>query len=69
MIEIRGVECYGDLEDNSNFEVICEDEENDTVWCEGNPNTEDYTFSSWEEVVNFFIDELGITDLVEIQAI
>lgn len=69
MIEIRGVECYGDLEDNSNFEVICEDEDNDTVWIEGNPHTEDYTFSSWEEVVNFFIDELGITDLVEICAV
>jgi hypothetical protein len=49
---INGVECYGDLEENSNFEIVCEDEDLDDVWCNGNPSSNsDYTFATWEEVV------------------
>jgi len=44
------IETYGELCDNSNFEVVCEDEENDAVWINGNPNSEDFTFKNWDEV-------------------
>ena len=27
--------CYGELTDTSNFEVVCEDEDCDDVWCNG----------------------------------
>lgn len=47
---IAGVECYGEVEENSNFIVTCEDEEFDGIWTEGNPNTEE-PFKSWSEVV------------------
>ena len=29
------VECYGTLEEDSNFSVVCEDEDDDDVWCDG----------------------------------
>lgn len=43
------VECYGDLEETSNFEVVCEDEEDDSVWCYGRPMGG--WFTDWEDVV------------------
>jgi hypothetical protein len=69
MTVIRGVKCYGVIEDNSNFELVCDDEDNDMTWCEGNPLSDDYTFSSWEEVVNYFLDDALMTDIVEITAV
>jgi hypothetical protein len=27
--------CYGTLEETSNFQVVCEDEADDGVWCDG----------------------------------
>jgi len=52
---------------NSNFEVVCEDEENDAVWVNGNPNSEDFTFKNWDEVKI----ELSkhFEDIVEISAV
>ena len=44
------VQCYGDLEDDSNFEVVCEDESEDSTWAEGNPIT-DEPFKTWEEAI------------------
>ena len=69
MLTIRGVECYGALEENSNFDLVFENEDDDFTWTDGNPNSSEHTFSSWEEVVNFFIDEEGMTDLIEIVAV
>lgn len=43
------VECYGELEDDSNFEVVCEDEMDDGIWCEGRPMGG--WFTDWEDVV------------------
>lgn len=43
------VECYGTLEEDSNFHVICRDEDYDDAWCEGNPEGDGFT--DWEEVV------------------
>lgn len=52
-IEYRGrhIDCYGEINAHSNFHVVCEDEEDDDIWTEGNPNDENYEFSSWQEVV------------------
>jgi hypothetical protein len=44
------VECYGDIEEDSNFAVVCEDEDFDVIWCEGNPVTGE-PFTHWNEVV------------------
>ncbi len=43
------VECYGALEEDSNFSVVCADEEDDDVWCEGRPDGG--WFTTWEDVV------------------
>lgn len=61
-------ECYGTLEDNSNFQVVCEDEEDDGVWCDGNPNSKDYTFETWEDVVLTLQPHFN-SNIVEITAI
>jgi hypothetical protein len=44
--EGRDVECYGELEEDSNFSVVCDDEYDDAVWCDGVDG--DLT---WENVV------------------
>jgi len=61
------IETYGELCDNSNFEVVCEDEDNDAVWVTGNPNSEDFTFKTWDEVKI----ELSkyFEDIIEISAV
>lgn len=61
-------ECYGELEDSSNFEVVCANEEDDAVWCDGNPNSEDYTFETWEDVVMTLQPHFD-SDILEISAI
>jgi hypothetical protein len=55
------------LQDDSNFAVVCEEEDDDGIWCDGNPNSEDYTFSSWEEVVKVLT--LEFDNIVEITAV
>jgi hypothetical protein len=47
--EGRDVECYGTLEEDSNFSVVCNDECDDDVWCDGDPAGE--SFLTWEDVV------------------
>jgi hypothetical protein len=59
--------CYGELEENSNFSVVCEDEEFDDTWCEGNPNSAEYTFASWEEVCAELVKHFP--EIEEIEAI
>jgi len=46
----RNVECYGDLCEDSNLSVVCEDEREDCVWLQGCIAT-GKPFTSWEEVV------------------
>lgn len=50
-VDFLGVEteCYGELQWNSNFEVVCEDEEEDMVWCDGDASGDG--FKTWEDVV------------------
>lgn len=62
------VDCYGHLEDNSNFHIVCENEDDDVTWCDGNPNSDDYTFSSWQEVVEILSDEID-GEIVEITTV
>ena len=63
------VVCYGILADNSNFSIVCMEEEDDCTWCDGNPNTDDSSaFSSWDEVVNILQQYIN-SPIVEIQAV
>jgi hypothetical protein len=45
----RVVECYGTLEETSNFSIVCDDESYDDVWCYGDPAGGSFTV--WEDVV------------------
>lgn len=45
----REVYCYGELAEDSNFSVVCDDEWDDGVWTDGNPDGG--AFLTWEEVV------------------
>lgn len=65
--EGREIQCYGELRDDSNFEVICEDVEDDDVWTDGNPYHPEYTFASWKEVVE--VMSKHFKDIVEITAV
>lgn len=64
-----GVEtlCYGDLEETSNFHVVCVDEEDEGVWCDGVDTftEENYT---WDNVV-LYLQKYFASDIVEISAI
>lgn len=62
------VDCYGELQDDSNFEVVCEDEEFDSCWCDGNPKHPEYIFANWQDVVNVLVDEFD-SGIVEITAV
>lgn len=59
---IDGVECYGSLQDTSNFAVICEDEEVDWIeTCYQGP-------LNWESVVQF-IKSRTKSGVIEISAV
>lgn len=47
--EGEDVQCYGTLEEDSNFSVVCDDECDDDVWCDGDPAGGH--FDTWEQVV------------------
>lgn len=61
------VVCYGTLEEDSNFSVICDDEYDDYTWCDAHPVTGE-PFTSWREVVESLWDQFG-SDIVEISAV
>jgi hypothetical protein len=50
-------DCYGEIEENSNFEVVCYDEENDGIWATGNHDTNE-PFKDWEEAVKWLCENL-----------
>jgi hypothetical protein len=64
--EGRNVECYGTLEENSNFSVVCDDEYDDAVWCDGRPAGG--WFTTWEDVVECLQLEFD-SDILEISAV
>lgn len=59
------VTCYGELRDDSNFEVVCENEEDDGCWADGKPDGG--SFATWEEVVNTLYKHFD-SPIVEISA-
>lgn len=59
------IECYGELEDDSNFNIVCENEADDDVWCNGHPYGD--SFVSWEEVVAVLYDYFD-SPILEISA-
>lgn len=61
------VECYGDLEENSNFEVVCEDSDDDSCWVDGNIQTDSF-FENWKQVVEVLQDEYS-SYILEIHAV
>ena len=63
----RDVECYGTLEETSNFSVVCYDECDDDVWCNANPVTGN-PFEDWEEVVHELQKHFA-SDILEITAV
>lgn len=65
---INDVDCYGVLEDNSNFYIVCDDERYDGLWAEGNPNNPDHTFKTWGEVVEYLTTNYR-SDITQIEAI
>ena len=67
-VKVRGVDCYGELRDDSNFLIVCEDEEYDGTWADGNPRSPDYTFENWTQVVAV-LTSMYRKDIVEISAV
>lgn len=60
------IECYGKLEEDSNFSVVCDDESDDDIWCNANPVTGN-AFLTWEDVVACLQKHFD-SDIVEISA-
>ena len=60
---IEEVSCYGDLTDDSNFEVLCEDEEEDFVWITREPSQQ----KNWNDIVHFLLGK-GLK-VIEINAL
>lgn len=58
--------CYGDLLQTSNFEVVCENEDDDSIWCVGHPNGRDWI--DWDDVVTTLQGYYN-SSIVEISAI
>lgn len=50
------IDCFGELRDDSNIQVVCQDEEQDDIWCIGNPIT-DEPFKTWQEAADFLSAE------------
>lgn len=59
--------CYGELEETSNFSVVCENEDDDDVWCNG---VDKFTgdMLTWENVV-LYLQGFYPSDIVEITAV
>lgn len=64
--EGRDVECYGKLEEDSNFSVVCDDEWDDDVWTDGDPDA--MSFVTWEDVVSTLQKHFN-SDILEISAV
>lgn len=64
--EGRDVECYGEIQEDSNFSVVCDDEYDDIVWTTGDPISGD-SFLTWEAVV-LALQPHFESDILEISA-
>lgn len=59
--------CYGELNDTSNFEIVCEDEDHDDIWCNG---VDEFTENNltWENVV-LYLQGFYPSNILEITAV
>ena len=55
--------CYGPLYENSNFDIACEDEEDDFIWIDRDPDV----IPTWWDICMYF-DQSSI-EVVEITTI
>lgn len=58
------IDCYGDLEDNSNFEVLCDYEEDDFVFMDRDPEAQ----PTWRDIALHIFFTRGVMP-VELTAI
>lgn len=61
----REISCYGKLQEDSNFNVVCDDEWDDDDWCDG--NSAGGSFLTWEAVIEGLQPYFN-SDIVEISA-
>lgn len=66
MFNGRKVLCYGELRDDSNFDVVCDNEDDDEVWCDGDPKGG--SFVTWEAVVEG-LQPFFDSDILELSAV
>lgn len=68
-VEYNGtqVECYGDLQDDSNISIVCDDEWDDCIWTDGNPVT-GLPFKTWEEAVTI-LSKRAKSQILEMSAV
>ena len=59
--------CYGELNDCSNFQVVCENEADDDIWCEGLDAFTEANLT-WENVV-LLLQPHFASDILEISAV
>lgn len=59
--------CYGELEETSNIQVVCENEADDSVWCDGFDTFTEENLT-WENVV-LFLQGFYPSDILELSAI
>ncbi|MCB1712263.1 MAG: hypothetical protein KDH96_07245 [Candidatus Riesia sp.] len=63
-VTVDGVDCYGELEEDSNFQIICEDESYDGVWACRDPELQ----KTWKDVVDKLKTEYR-KDIQELHAV
>ena len=59
--------CYGELNETSNFHVVCENEADDAVWCDGVDAFTEANYT-WDNVV-LYLQRFFKSDIVEISAV
>ena len=59
--------CYGELNDCSNFDVVCENEYYDDTWCNGLDAFTDANLT-WDNVV-LYLQKYFPSDILEITAV
>lgn len=58
--------CYGELRQTSNFQIVCEEEQDDCVWCDSHPEGQEWL--DWDDVVRV-LQPYFESNIIEISAI
>lgn len=59
--------CYGPIRDDSNFSIVCDDEEYDGIWADGDPESPEGYFKSWGPCVKYLLKHYR-ADISQIEA-